>query len=311
MLCLIYKISIVYISGKKYTEFLFAEDDKITGIIEQKSDLSVKNTVDLEYISTVRKSYWFIENIQKPLSAPSAYTIKELQDISTKFTTTSIAFIIRTFGDDLPLFKKKYFTASKETIKEYNAKTGKTENWDDPKAEGYKDNFNYEPLICTAPAKKIDGIFTNIKGFNNKTKVYDKINETLFLSDHFPLELKLDINPKPANSVITESTTSSLTSGITQPIVTDAATPPTPKPVTLANPPKLGSRRGFPSNPSVSQGNPQAQITPGWRGFPKWPRRRITKSGEFGTAIGGTIKKNKINVIHSKMYNKYKTTQKK
>ena len=84
VLCLIYKISIVYISGKKYTEFLFAEDDKITGIIEQKSDLSVKNTVDLEYISTVRKSYWFIENIQKPLSAPSAYTIKELQDISTK-----------------------------------------------------------------------------------------------------------------------------------------------------------------------------------------------------------------------------------
>jgi hypothetical protein len=87
VLCLIYKISIVYISGKKYTEFLFAEDDKITGIIEEgreMKDLSVKNTVDLEYISTVRKSYWFIENIQKPLSAPSAYTIKELQDISTK-----------------------------------------------------------------------------------------------------------------------------------------------------------------------------------------------------------------------------------
>ena len=87
VLCLIYKISIIYISGKKYTEFLFAEDDKITGIIEEgreMKDLSVKNTVDLEYISTVRKSYWFIENIQKPLSAPSAYTIKELQDISTK-----------------------------------------------------------------------------------------------------------------------------------------------------------------------------------------------------------------------------------
>jgi hypothetical protein len=84
VLCLIYKISIIYISGKKYSEFLFAEDDKITGIIEQKSDLSVKNTIDLDYISTVRNSYWFIENIQKPLSAPSAYTIKDLQDISTK-----------------------------------------------------------------------------------------------------------------------------------------------------------------------------------------------------------------------------------
>jgi hypothetical protein len=84
VLCLIYKISIIYISGKKYSEFLFAEPDKITGIIEQNKELSVKNTIDLEYISTVRKTYWFIENIQKPLNAPSAYTIKDLQDISTK-----------------------------------------------------------------------------------------------------------------------------------------------------------------------------------------------------------------------------------
>ena len=84
VLCLIYKVSIIYISGKKYSEFLFAEADKITGIIEQNKELSVKNTIDLEYISTVRKSYWFIENIQKPLNAPSAYTIKDLQDISTK-----------------------------------------------------------------------------------------------------------------------------------------------------------------------------------------------------------------------------------
>ncbi len=87
VLCLIYKVSIIYISGKKYSEFLFAEDDKITGIIDQgqeKKDLSVKNTIDLEYISTVKKTYWFIENIHKPLNAPSAYTIKDLQDISTK-----------------------------------------------------------------------------------------------------------------------------------------------------------------------------------------------------------------------------------
>jgi hypothetical protein len=84
VLCLIYKVSIIYISGKKYSEFLFAESDKITGIIEQNKELSVKNTIDMEYISTVRKSYWFIENIQKPLNAPSAYTIKDLQDISTK-----------------------------------------------------------------------------------------------------------------------------------------------------------------------------------------------------------------------------------
>jgi hypothetical protein len=84
VLCLIYKISIIYISGKKYSEFLFAETDKITGIIEEMSELTVKTSIDLEYISHVKKNYWFIENIQKPLNAPSAYTIKDLQDISTK-----------------------------------------------------------------------------------------------------------------------------------------------------------------------------------------------------------------------------------
>jgi hypothetical protein len=84
VLCLIYKISIIYISGKKYSEFLFAETDKITGIIEQMRELSVKTSIDLEYISQVKNNYWFIENIQKPLNAPSAYTIKDLQHISTK-----------------------------------------------------------------------------------------------------------------------------------------------------------------------------------------------------------------------------------
>lgn len=84
VLCLIHKISILYISGKKYSEILFDEPDKITGIIEQGNDLSVKNYIDLEYISNVKKTYWFVQNIQKPLNAPSAYTIKDLQDISTK-----------------------------------------------------------------------------------------------------------------------------------------------------------------------------------------------------------------------------------
>ena len=84
VLCLIYKISIIFISGKKYTEFLFDETDKITGIIEQTNEFSLKNSIDFDYISNVKNTYWFIENIQKPLNAPSAYTIKDLQDISTK-----------------------------------------------------------------------------------------------------------------------------------------------------------------------------------------------------------------------------------
>jgi hypothetical protein len=40
-----------------------------------------EEAVDLDVI---KQTYWFIENVQKPLKAPSAYTLKELQDICEK-----------------------------------------------------------------------------------------------------------------------------------------------------------------------------------------------------------------------------------
>jgi hypothetical protein len=251
-----------------------------------------------------------------------------IQEDPTKVTTKPITYVIRNFGigedktdPNFIEYAGKYFTYSESTIAKYNELTKQEPpaTWDDPKSVGYKDNFNYEAVKCTAPAKKIDGIFTNIKGFNNKTKVYDTINEQLFLSDHYPLEL--DIEPNLETSINNNSIPALATIVNSPPIVTTK--PPTPKPVTLSNPPSVrpGSSRGF-AIPRGTKRNPQAPTKPGPRGFPTWGRRThkpstplpLGKPPPLGTTIktlGGTIKQNKINVKHSKMYNKYKITQKK
>ena len=79
VLCLVYKVSITYIYGRKYCEFLYGDD--IKGIIEKR-----KNNHSLLYEESMdfKQTYWYIENVQKPLKAPTAYTLKELQDICDK-----------------------------------------------------------------------------------------------------------------------------------------------------------------------------------------------------------------------------------
>jgi len=84
VLCLVYKVSITYIYGRKYCEFLYGDD--IKGIISQQKQykshsLLYEESVDLE---NVKQTHWYIENVQKPLNAPTAYTLKELQDICIK-----------------------------------------------------------------------------------------------------------------------------------------------------------------------------------------------------------------------------------
>jgi len=83
VLCLVYKVSITYIYGRKYCEFLYG--DNIKGIISQHKQY--KGTHSLLYDvdeSSIKQTYWYIENPQKPVNAPTAYTLKELQDICIK-----------------------------------------------------------------------------------------------------------------------------------------------------------------------------------------------------------------------------------
>jgi hypothetical protein len=95
-LCLVHNVSITYIYGRKYCEFFAMSPDtarKGTIVQNAKKEDMIKwimpvnvNAVNIEdeYLTTIRNEYWFIENIQKPLNAPSAYDLKELCDICEK-----------------------------------------------------------------------------------------------------------------------------------------------------------------------------------------------------------------------------------
>ena len=85
-LCLVHKVSITYIYGRKYCEFLYATADSATGVIIQSGldKNSVKYDSDEEYMTCIRNTFWKIENIHKPLNSPATYNVKELQDICKK-----------------------------------------------------------------------------------------------------------------------------------------------------------------------------------------------------------------------------------
>jgi len=78
-LCVLYDISITYIFGRKFC-IINPTDTTNKHIIIQNSKKEDSLLYDSEEIDIkkIQEEYWFIENIQKPLNAPSAYTIKEL-----------------------------------------------------------------------------------------------------------------------------------------------------------------------------------------------------------------------------------------
>jgi hypothetical protein len=104
-LCLVHNVSITYVFGRKYCEIMPAPAAQAAqaqalgptanikqGIIMQneKKEDSLKwttnemNSNNNDFLTQIKADYWFIENIQKPLKAPSAYTLNELQDICGK-----------------------------------------------------------------------------------------------------------------------------------------------------------------------------------------------------------------------------------
>lgn len=94
-LCLVHKVSITYIYGRMYCEFLYGAvstgtnvygADASTGVIIKigATDNSVKYDANEEYMTSIRDNFWKIENVQKPLGSAGTYSLKELQDICTK-----------------------------------------------------------------------------------------------------------------------------------------------------------------------------------------------------------------------------------
>jgi hypothetical protein len=96
-LCIIYDISLIYEFNKKYSEYLYNSQEGNNEVIEiitlkQKGEYALKCFSENEegikekekYIKNIRDTYWKIDNADKPLKVPSAYTIKELQEIAEK-----------------------------------------------------------------------------------------------------------------------------------------------------------------------------------------------------------------------------------
>jgi hypothetical protein len=106
-LCLVHNVSITYVFGRKYCEILSGpaslapattttsnnnnNNNNKKGIIiqnEKKEDSLKWTSNELndsdDFLNKLREEYWLIENIQKPLKAPSAYTLPELQTICQK-----------------------------------------------------------------------------------------------------------------------------------------------------------------------------------------------------------------------------------
>ena len=94
-LCLIYGISLIYISGKKYYEISFG--DKLCGIIIKNENnlYGVKYEFDENYTTNIRNNYWKLESITKPLKAISAYTLKQIQTISEKMEISLINDLLK------------------------------------------------------------------------------------------------------------------------------------------------------------------------------------------------------------------------
>jgi hypothetical protein len=105
-LCLFYGVSLIYEFNQKYSEYLYNVEDEdaieiITLKTKERGNTSISEYAlklfesDLNdgfndkekrknYIKNIREKYWHIENADKPLKVPSAYTIKELQEIGEK-----------------------------------------------------------------------------------------------------------------------------------------------------------------------------------------------------------------------------------
>ena len=97
-LCLVHNISITYIYGRKYYEINHTIDTPTNIIIEN----SLHYEEEVDFLKNVRENYWHIENIQKPLNAPSAYSLKEMQDICNKLQIT-----LETTVNEKPKLKTK------------------------------------------------------------------------------------------------------------------------------------------------------------------------------------------------------------
>lgn len=81
-LCIIYKISIIYVWGRKYSTFIYGgEPEYIIVSDNAQKKTGIQTDIQKSEIQHIYDEYWYIENPLKPLRGVSSYSIKELHDI--------------------------------------------------------------------------------------------------------------------------------------------------------------------------------------------------------------------------------------
>jgi len=83
VLCLIYDINIFFIKNRTIYEII-VNDKPIKTIINDNNNIHMIDDINEEKLTYYRNNYWKIDNLSKPLSAFSSYSLTELQDICKK-----------------------------------------------------------------------------------------------------------------------------------------------------------------------------------------------------------------------------------
>lgn len=88
-LCILYEISIIYVSGRTYSLFNYGTDLSAVIIkINNKFGFRLNNIP--QYVEDIKSNYFNIEDRSKPIKGISSYTLKELQDIAIKLDISLI-----------------------------------------------------------------------------------------------------------------------------------------------------------------------------------------------------------------------------
>jgi hypothetical protein len=83
-LCLVYGVSVTYIFGRKYCEFLCGNTAHGVILCSDKGDDGIKYELDEAHMTNIRNNYWKIEDPTSPIKAFSHYALKELQEICSR-----------------------------------------------------------------------------------------------------------------------------------------------------------------------------------------------------------------------------------
>lgn len=89
-LCLLYKKNIVIVRSRIYYLFCYDQDNSEYNLDNYNTIFNLDDRYYIDYeltndkFKSIIETYYRVDNLDKPLKAPSSYTLKELQDIATK-----------------------------------------------------------------------------------------------------------------------------------------------------------------------------------------------------------------------------------